>query len=188
LGLPKAGEIIVIDNGKTVYLDIVTPILKGLIIQSGSLIFDDNQEVGLNAEYIIIADNGVLQAGTEQKPFQNKATITMYGSLRSVELPIFGAKVLALRNGTLDLHGKPVGITWTYLASTANALSTQISLVNSVSAWPIGGKIVIATTGDNLSQGQSEVRTITAISADGKTVNLRFQNFHILSLYQSLLS
>jgi hypothetical protein len=57
-----------------------------------------------------------------------------------------------------------------------------------VSAWPIGGKIVIATTGDNLSQGQSEVRTITAISADGKTVNLRFQNFHILSLYQSLLS
>ena len=163
---------VVIDQGKTIYLDTVTPILKGLIIQSGSLIFDDNQDVALNAEYIVISDNGVFQVGTEAQPFQHKATITMYGSLRSIELPIFGAKVLALRNGTLDLHGKPVGVTWTYLAATAKAQSTQIQLVDSVLGWPVGGEIVIATTGDLNSQGQTETFKIAAISADGKTITL----------------
>ena len=109
--------------------------------------------------------------GAAEKPFQHKATITMYGSLRSIELPIFGAKVIALRNGTLDLHGKPVGVTWTYLEATAAVKSTQIQLANSVS-WPVGSKIVIATTGDKYSQGETEVRFITAVSSDGKTLTL----------------
>ena len=29
----------------------------------------------------------------------------MYGLLRSPELPVYGAKTLAVRDGTLDLHG-----------------------------------------------------------------------------------
>jgi hypothetical protein len=142
-----------------------------VIIQGGELIFDDNQDVTLKAEYIVISDSGKLQVGTEAKPFQHKATITMYGSLRSIELPIFGVKVLALRNGTLDLHGKSIGVTWTYLAATATVQSTQIQLIDAVQ-WPIGGKVVIATTGDKFSQGESEVRTIVAVSVDGKTLTL----------------
>jgi hypothetical protein len=82
-----------------IYFDTTTPILKGIIIQGGSLIFDDNQDVSLNAEYIIISDAGKLQIGTKEQPFTHKATITMYGSVRSVELPIFGSKVIGLRNG-----------------------------------------------------------------------------------------
>jgi len=73
--------------------------LKGIIIQSGSLIFDDNQDVSLNVEYIIIVDGGLLQIGTKENPFQHKAVITMFGSLRSIELPIFGSKVIGVRNG-----------------------------------------------------------------------------------------
>ncbi|CAF4569822.1 unnamed protein product, partial [Rotaria socialis] len=42
---------------------------------------------------------------TETNPFQHKGIITMYGHLRSIELPIFGAKVLAVRDGILDMHG-----------------------------------------------------------------------------------
>ena len=135
------------------------------------MIFDDNQDVNLNAEYIIIADGGTLQVGTKEKPFNHQATITMYGTLRSIELPIFGAKVLALRNGTLDLHGSPVGVTWTYLATTAHTQSNQIYLVDAVQ-WPVGGQIVISTTGDKFSQGQTETNYIAAISADGKTITL----------------
>jgi hypothetical protein len=96
----------------------------------------------------------------------------MYGTLRSIELPIFGAKVLALRNGTLDLHGKPVGVTWTYLSATANANSNQIQLKDPI-GWSNGDQIVIATTGDNLSVGQSETNYITSISADKKTLTLK---------------
>jgi hypothetical protein len=163
--------LVVIGPGQKIYFDTITPVLKGLIIQGGSLIFDDNQDVNLNTEYIIISDNGTLQVGTASNPFQHNAAITMYGSVRSIELPIFGSKVLALRNGTLDLHGKPVGITWTFLADTATVESTEIRLIDAVQ-WPINAKIVIATTGDKFSQKESEVRKIVAISSDGKTLTL----------------
>ena len=78
-----------------------TPVLKGIIIQSGSLIFDDNQ----NVEYVVITDGGKLQVGTKENPFNHTASITLYGTIASTQLPIYGAKVLGLRNGTLELHG-----------------------------------------------------------------------------------
>ena len=69
------------------------------------------------------------------------------------------------------MHGKSVARTWTRLASTAAAGSTQITLLQAVD-WPVGSQIVIATTGNYLSQGQSEIRTVTAVSANGLTLTL----------------
>ena len=46
-----------------------------------------------------------FQIGTEEKPFEHKAIITMYGNVRSQELPVYGAKTIAIRHGTLELHG-----------------------------------------------------------------------------------
>ncbi|CAF4979579.1 unnamed protein product, partial [Rotaria socialis] len=129
---PEEGTIVSIDSGKTVYFDTTTPILKALIIDNASLIFDDNQDVALNAEYILVVNGGRLQVGTETNPFQHKGIITMYGHLRSIELPIFGAKVLAVRDGILDMHGGEVIRTWGRLASTATAGSTQITLLQNV--------------------------------------------------------
>lgn len=83
-----------------------------------------------------------------------------------------GAKVLGLRDGTVDMHGKNVVQTWTRLASTAAAGATQITLQRSALDWLVGSQIVIATTGDFESQGQTETRTITAISSDGLTLTL----------------
>lgn len=95
----------------------------------------------------------------------------MWGSVRSIELPIFGAKVIAVRNGTLDMHGQPVGVTWTHLGVTASAGSNEITLKEPVS-WPIGSQIVIATTGDKFSPGESEVRTIVSKSSDNRTMTI----------------
>ena len=47
----------------------------------------------MKAEYIIIVDGGRLQIGTEKSPFLHKSMITMYGSVRSLEIPIYGSKV-----------------------------------------------------------------------------------------------
>lgn len=85
---PEEGTIVYIDGGKTVYFDTVTPILKAVVIDNASLIFDDNQNVALNAEYILIVNGGRFQVGTESNRFQHQAVITMYGHLRSIELPI----------------------------------------------------------------------------------------------------
>lgn len=97
---PGEGELAVIGPGQKVYFDATsTPNLKGIIIQGGTFIFDDSQDVSLNVEYIIVTDNGKFQIGTREHPFQHNAVVTMYGSVRSIELPIYGSKVLALRNG-----------------------------------------------------------------------------------------
>lgn len=168
---PAEGEIAVIGPSQTIYFNTETPILKGLIIQGGSLIFDDTQDVHLRAEYIVISDGGKLQIGTREQPFQHHAQITMYGSLRSIELPIFGAKVIALRNGTIDFHGLPVGVTWTHLSSTASAGSNTITLKEPV-IWPVGSEIVIATTGSKTRQQESEKRRIVSKSADNRTLTL----------------
>lgn len=84
---------------------------------------------------------------------------------------LVGAKVLAIRDGSLDMHGIPMIQTWARLASTAAIGATQITLQQSVN-WPVGSKIVIATTGDYLSQGQTETRTITVIGSNNRTLTL----------------
>lgn len=63
-------------------------------------------------------------------------------------------------------------MTWTRLAKTASAGDTTIELEYGQADWPVGGEIVIATTGGRLSQGETEQHTITDISADGKTITL----------------
>ncbi len=135
------------------------------------MIFDDSQDVHLQVEYIIITNGGSLQIGTENKPFEHKAIITMFGHCRSIELPIYGSKVMALRNGTINMHGKPVGVTWTNLGQTALANSNQITLKEPV-VWESGSEIVIATTGNLQSQGQNEVRRIVSKENNNQTLIL----------------
>ncbi len=119
--------------------------------------------MSLNLEYLLIVDNGTLQIGTEQVPFKHRAVVTMFGHVRSTELPIYGSKVIGLRSGVIDMHGQPIGVTWTHLGTTAKAGQTNITLKEPVN-WPVGSEIVIATTGDKFSQGESETAIVTAIS------------------------
>lgn len=55
--------------------------------------------------------------------------------------------------------------------TTAPVGSTEIHLEKSV-AWPLGSQIVIATTGDKLSVGETEIRTIISKSSDNATLTL----------------
>jgi hypothetical protein len=176
---PSAGDLVVIGASQTIYFDAQTPVLTGVIILGGALIFDDMQDVSLQAQYIIIASGGRLQIGTEQTPFTHNAIITMYGSARSTELPIFGSKVTAVRNGTIEMHGKNVGVTWTKLSITANMGDSSITVKDSVSAWPVGGLIVIATTGDFMSQGETETRLITSVNGNVITLDRPLSFTHL---------
>ena len=73
-------------------------------VSGGDVVFDE-KDVTLRAENILIANGGSLTVGTEEAPFQSNAVIEMHGYLRSPELPIYGAKALAVRDGELNLHG-----------------------------------------------------------------------------------
>ncbi|XP_007188845.2 fibrocystin-L isoform X1 [Balaenoptera acutorostrata] len=167
---PEEGSLVVITKGQTILLDQNTPILKMLLIQGGTLIFDE-ADIELQAENILITDGGVLQIGTEASPFQHKAVITLHGHLRSPELPVYGAKTLAVREGILDLHGLPVPVIWTRLAHTAKAGERTLILHEAVT-WKPGDEIVIASTGHRHSQQENEKRTIASVSAGGRNITL----------------
>ncbi|XP_039677098.1 fibrocystin-L-like [Perca fluviatilis] len=170
LSPPEKGSFAVITEGQTILLDTSTPVLKMLLIQGGTLVFDE-ADIELQAENILITDGGRLQIGQEGAPFQHKAIITLHGHLRSPELPVYGAKTLAVREGVLDLHGIPIPVPWTHLAQTATSGSVTLTLMKAVT-WKAGDEIVIASTGHRHSQRENEVRRIAAVSADGKNVTL----------------
>ncbi|MED6281140.1 Fibrocystin-L, partial [Characodon lateralis] len=170
LSPPEKGSFAVITKGQSILLDTSTPVLKMLLIQGGTLMFDE-ADVELQAENILITDGGRLQIGQEGAPFQHKAIITLHGHLRSPELPVYGAKTLAVREGILDLHGIPVPVPWTHLAETASSGSVTLILMKAVT-WKPGDEIVVASTGHRHSQSENEVRTIAAVSANGKTLTL----------------
>ena len=157
---------VVINTSKTIYFDAETPILEGLIIAGGKLIFEDSQNVHLRTNYVFINDNGTLQIGTEEKPFTHKAIISILNKKQILDpsthdLNMFALLngALILTNGTLKMHGNSVGVTWTYLFQTAYSGESQITLKESVD-WSIDSDIIIASTGDYLSQNQSELRRI----------------------------
>lgn len=160
----------VIKKEQTILLDQDTPVLKMLLIQGGKLVFDmEKPSLHLQAENILITDNGALQVGTEDDPFPGQATITLHGHVRSRELPVFGTKTLALREGRLDLHGLHVPITWTHLSSTAEPGTNELHLKQQVT-WKPGDQIILAPTGK--SQREFEELTIEAVLNNNYTLQV----------------
>ena len=91
----------------------------------------------LQAHYILVK-GGNLSIGTPEVPFPGRATITLHGPPNSRELPVYGAKVLAVRDGHVVMHGRPKIPTWTVLNATADVGDTNITLVGQVN-WVEGG-------------------------------------------------
>ena len=162
--LPREGDFVVIPRGQTLVLDTKTNILAFLLIQGGELIFDrekGDNEVELHTQGALITSGGRLEVGTEEEPFTSKTQIVLYGHVLSTEIPVYGAKTLALREGEIDLHGRPLNVTWTRLALTANAGDYQLHLQDFVE-WEVGGKIVIAST--SFSQRENEEKVIESVT------------------------
>ena len=96
----------VIPSGQNILLDVSPPRLNLLLI-TGRLAVEDARDVNIDASYIFIRGPGASFAvGSESKPFTHKAIITLHGQPKvTPELPGYGAKNIAVRRGTLDLHG-----------------------------------------------------------------------------------
>lgn len=134
----------------------------------GSLIFapetDKTHQRYFDAQYVIV-NGGYLEIGTEDFPYDSKLTITMHGDEYTPALPIYGNKVIAVRNGRLEMHGPERSHSWTELETTVEAGATSITLINAGSTeldWQIGEEIVIAST-DFIGR-HAEQRTITGVT------------------------
>ena len=176
---------VLIDGGKLMYDRDATGLnLQAkyiLIINGGALEIGTEEEPYLNEASITMHgnvrsvffqfNNSLFNNYTKKNHIIKTHFLLKYLFPRCTELPIYGCKTIGVREGTLDLHGDFVPMTWTYLAASVEAGDTSITLKNGVN-WKPGSEIVIATTGDRASMGESEVAVIQSVSDDGTELTL----------------
>lgn len=154
-----SGDSVVIPENETVLLDMSPPRLELLVVM-GELVFLDQQDLELIARHIMVR-GGAIRIGAPGVPHRHRAVITLYGDRRDYAIPLYGAKVLAVREGLLDLHGLAPRMPWTRLSATASAGETSIEVRGDASDWPVGGEIMIAAT--DHWHDEAETRLITGV-------------------------
>ena len=163
-GLPIEGDSVEVPVGMNLLVDMSPPKLVAVVVEGG-LIFED-KNINFGCEYIMVR-NGFVRIGTEAAPIQSNITLTLYGDRDDEQLPIFGNKVLGMYEGVIDIHGAERTVLNTFLASTAVAGSSVITVV-SAGDWKAGETIVISST--SLDASQNEKMTIASVS--GNTITL----------------
>ncbi|MEB3345813.1 G8 domain-containing protein [Aquimarina gracilis] len=176
--LPTANDDVTIPAGRTVTL--VGTCRAKTIRVDGTLNAVNWQNTGawinLETQSIMVANGGLMEIGTASQPYAaiEKCSITLTGGKQN-NAPASYKAIMVMGGGTLELHGKK-RLSWTNLATTANAGATQITLKKAVD-WEVGDKIALTATG--LASGQSKAwnnvdeAEITAISGDKKTLTLK---------------
>ncbi|KAF1588746.1 Fibrocystin, partial [Eudyptes moseleyi] len=160
---PRDGDNVTIEEGRTLLLGTTTTNLNLLHLKGGKLLFTGPGPVELHAHYILISDGGELQVGSPEAPFRHKAHIYLYGSLHSPPLFPYGVKFLAVRNGTLSIHGWMPEVAFTLLKSSAHANDTRLVLQKPVD-WQPGDEIMVGRTGFGDAQQQEEMAVIEFVN------------------------
>ncbi|XP_059034219.1 fibrocystin isoform X8 [Mustela lutreola] len=161
--VPQDGDNVTVENGHSLLLDTNTSILSLLHVKGGKLIFMDAGPIELRAHSILISDGGELWIGSEDKPFQGKAEIKLYGSSHSTPFFPYGVKFLAVRNGTLSLHGLLPEVTITHLRAAASARDTVLALEDAVDWCPGDEVVIISGIGFEGAKPTEEIVIVEAV-------------------------
>jgi cell migration-inducing and hyaluronan-binding protein len=170
--VPVEGDAVTITRDMDVLLDVSPPALRSLTVQ-GRLRFSDERDLELMTDWIYLP-GGELQIGTEAKPFQHNATITLTDTVPGEDINTMGDRGIMLMRGTLNLHGNR-DHSWTKLSKTAKAGADSIEVLDA-SGWRAGDEIVLAST--DFNPRQAERRTITRVSGNTITFAEPLQYMH----------
>ena len=123
-----------------------------------------------------------MEIGTEDDPYCSQLEITLHGKKYDPHMPIYGNKGIAVRRGTLEMHGMKRETTWTTLTATSNAGSSILTVDatltglidpvtgNPLKGWESGDQIVITSSNQFGVIEESEVHTIDTVS--GSTIQI----------------
>jgi len=170
--VPRAGDAVTIAQGTHVVLDVDPPALRSLTVD-GKLSFADDRDLGLETEWIYLR-GGELQIGSEAQPYRHTASITLTDTVPDEDINTMGDRGILLMGGTLNLHGDR-DHTWTKLADTAAAGSTEIEVLDAA-GWRRGDQIVLAST--DFDPRQAEQRTVTGVRGNKLTLDRPLQYMH----------
>src|SRR5690606_33856678 len=170
--VPGEGDTVTIARDKHVVLDVSPPVLRSLTIE-GKLSFSNDRDLEPKTDWIYVP-GGELEIGSESRPHTRQATITLTDNVPGEDLNTMGDRGIMLMSGTLNIHGDREH-TWTKLANTAEAGSTQIEVLDA-KGWRAGDEIVLAPT--DFDPRQAERRRITAIRGNRLTLDRPLEYMH----------
>ena len=133
---PVDNDLIYVPKGTTLYVDQDTPILEGIAVEGGTLVFADEGNLTVQAGFITL-NGGRFIAGTEQHPHTNPLTFIMHGGYYGKQQPMFGNKGIGCKDCKFSMHGAPRTKTWSSLSATVSPNATQLTVVDSVD-WQVG--------------------------------------------------
>lgn len=171
---PVDNDLIYVPFGTTLYVDQNTPILEGIAVEGGTLVFADGMNLVVQAGFITM-NGGTFIAGTEQHPHMSKLEFILYGGYYGKQQPMFGNKGIGCLDCKFSMYGEPRTPTWTNISTAISPGNTQFDVTDAVD-WRVGEEIVVAPTGFDPSQ--AERRTISAISGKAITVDKAFTFSH----------
>ena len=157
----RAGQTVSLDF--PLLLDQETPPLSGMnIVQGGRLVFCPAAHTAkLVTNFVKIEDGGSLEIGSEDCPFVGQAEILLTGKRGSYN-SMDGEKFISVHHGgKLEIHGEQKKA-WSKLRETVvrGDGKKSIYLVDNVSSWKKGDKLVLASTDFDLNQ--ADIVTVEA--------------------------
>ena len=183
--VPLDGEVVTIEMGWNMFLNVKTAKLKHLVVK-GRLTFDPEVvDLELHTFILEIRDGGEVLIGSATAPHEHQATIFLYGDKNSEYLVlspgIAPVNKTIVNKGKLHLFGKPPRVTWSRLKLKASKDVQHITLIdeNSTTDWAIGDKLVIAsstTKADEFEYVQIE-KLVTNSGQVNLTTQLKYMHY-----------
>jgi len=169
LGIPQAGDDVVINATMWVVLDQDTGILNSLTVKGKLEVEDDD----ITLETYKMAVWGIFEVGTPKQPFTSEFELKLYGERTSPTLIVdnghfLGNKVLAVM-GEMTMVGVPK-FQYTRLSVTAEAGDDTI-YVKDFNDWQ--ADMALAITPTEYDTTQLEMVEINSVSDGGKTIELK---------------
>ena len=134
--VPVDGDLVYVPTGMTLLIDTNTPILNGIAVEGGTLIFSDDVDLIVQTGFIIM-NKGTFLAGTETQPRIRQLTFIMYGNFYGKQLPMFGNKGIGCLNCKFSMFGTPRSYTWTTISSPILPGSTTFNVTDDID-WKVG--------------------------------------------------
>jgi len=206
---PRAGDNVQVRTGHVITYDVTSDRAVRALHVAGTLTFARDRATRLNVGLLKVqpgdqcsedgfnchdlADDtrraedstpylATLEIGTRENPIPASVTATIrlvyFEGMDTNSLP-------ALMNcgGRMDIHGAPMNRTWVKLGATAKPGDSKVTLVEPVTGWKVGDRIIVTVSTESEDGGSSyrqsarrprrvetEERFITAI--DGTTLTL----------------
>jgi hypothetical protein len=160
----ESARAIRIEAGRTVLLD---EDLNAESLRIEGTLLVARRDIRIRASWILVVGEGRLMAGSADRPFKQRLTITLARAPAEAH-PLLGSQFLAaLDGGSIDLHGD-ARRSWVPLGSSTAPGHDTLRLDQPVD-WRAGERIAVASGADH---ALVEERTIEDVGTDCTTVRL----------------